>query len=188
MDAYEPDGVVLVAGAQPVMRPIHRQSWETFSRNWNVDTQAAFHWVQAAMSAGMHGGRTRRLLVISSGAALHGSPLSGGYAPAKQAQRFLCDYARKECARMTLKLSIQTLLPQLNPNTDLGAASVAAYAALAGETKEEFVRRRFGDTPLSPAIAGREVLRLLTEPEYEAPEYLLTGRGLSALLGGETSQ
>ena len=33
LDHYEPEVVILVAGASPVMRPLQHQTWETFSVN-----------------------------------------------------------------------------------------------------------------------------------------------------------
>jgi NAD(P)-dependent dehydrogenase (short-subunit alcohol dehydrogenase family) len=111
MADVEPAGVFLVAGARPVMLPLHQQDWASFSANWEVDAKSTFHWVQAAMHDALAGGSLKHLVVVSSGAAVFGSPLSGGYAPAKQAQRFLCDYARAELARHETSLRIQCLLP-----------------------------------------------------------------------------
>jgi short-subunit dehydrogenase len=34
--------LVVVAGAPPVLQPVHLQTWESFSLNWNVDTKIAF--------------------------------------------------------------------------------------------------------------------------------------------------
>ncbi|HWE64337.1 MAG TPA: SDR family NAD(P)-dependent oxidoreductase, partial [Chloroflexota bacterium] len=33
LDAVRPDVVVLNAGAAPLLRPLHQQTWESFSRN-----------------------------------------------------------------------------------------------------------------------------------------------------------
>ena len=33
------------------MARLHEQTWESFSRNWNTDVKAAFHWIQAALNA-----------------------------------------------------------------------------------------------------------------------------------------
>jgi hypothetical protein len=33
VDQYEPEVLILVAGANPVMRPLQYQTWETFSVN-----------------------------------------------------------------------------------------------------------------------------------------------------------
>jgi NADP-dependent 3-hydroxy acid dehydrogenase YdfG len=39
LDEHRPRTLVLNAGAAPLPRPIHRQTWQTFSRNWDVDVQ-----------------------------------------------------------------------------------------------------------------------------------------------------
>jgi hypothetical protein len=51
---------------------------------------------QAALTTPLPAGTT--IMLISSGAALGGSSLSGGYAGAKRTQMFLADYAQKESA------------------------------------------------------------------------------------------
>jgi NAD(P)-dependent dehydrogenase (short-subunit alcohol dehydrogenase family) len=37
-----PSVLVLNAGATPAMAPLHKQTWESFSRNWDTDARA--HW------------------------------------------------------------------------------------------------------------------------------------------------
>jgi NAD(P)-dependent dehydrogenase (short-subunit alcohol dehydrogenase family) len=180
MSAESPDGLFIVAGATPVMCPLHEYHWESFSDNWNTDVKVTFHWLQEGVNKPMRDGS--RIVVFSSGAAIHGSPLSGGYAPAKQAQRYLCDYMRGELARLGRPIHVQCVMPQLNPNTGLGMEAVRAYAARAGEEAGEYVKRRFGDKALSPAVTGSEMVRLLTrENLFASPEFLLTGLGLRAL-------
>jgi hypothetical protein len=39
----------LVAGANPVMRPLQYQTWETFSVNWHTDVKIAFPWLREAL-------------------------------------------------------------------------------------------------------------------------------------------
>jgi NADP-dependent 3-hydroxy acid dehydrogenase YdfG len=48
IEQYGPITLVLNAGAPPLMRPIQHQIWQTFSRNWDVDVQQAFHWISAS--------------------------------------------------------------------------------------------------------------------------------------------
>src|SRR5262249_31522904 len=36
-----PDLIVLCAGASPPLAPLHDQTWEGFSHNWNVDAKSA---------------------------------------------------------------------------------------------------------------------------------------------------
>ena len=102
LDRYEPDAVILVAGAIPHMRPLQHQTWETFSVNWHTDVRIAFHWLREALLKPLRPGS--RVVVFSSGAALNanGSPLSGGYAGAKATQRFITAYAQDEATRAGL--------------------------------------------------------------------------------------
>ena len=78
IDATKPRILVLNAGATPLPRPIQQHTWETFSRNWDVDVQHAFHWTREALLRPLEPGSV--VITMSSGAALRGSPLSGGYA------------------------------------------------------------------------------------------------------------
>jgi NAD(P)-dependent dehydrogenase (short-subunit alcohol dehydrogenase family) len=41
LDQYDPDVLILVAGATPMMRPLQYQTWETFSVNWHADVKIA---------------------------------------------------------------------------------------------------------------------------------------------------
>jgi NAD(P)-dependent dehydrogenase (short-subunit alcohol dehydrogenase family) len=178
LDAYEPQTVVLVAGASPLSRPLHHHTWETFSANWHTDVRIAFHWLREALLRPLRPGS--RVVVISSGAALAGSPLSGGYAGAKATQRFITGYARDESARAGLGIAFTAVLPRLTPLTDLGRPAVRAYAARTGQTEQEYVRQ-LGE-PLSPRIAGAAVVELVqADPATLAPAYLLTGAGLQEL-------
>src|SRR5438067_13912849 len=103
LDRYEPEVVILVAGASPHIRPLQQQTWETFSVNWQTDVRIAFHWLREALLKPMRPGS--RVVVISSGAALGGSPLSGGYAGAKATQRFITGYAQDEAQRAGLGIT-----------------------------------------------------------------------------------
>src|SRR6266568_636266 len=78
LDQYEPEVLILVAGANPVMRPLQYQTWETFSVNWYTDVKIAFTWLREALLKPLPPGS--RVVVVSSGAAINGSPASGGYA------------------------------------------------------------------------------------------------------------
>jgi NAD(P)-dependent dehydrogenase (short-subunit alcohol dehydrogenase family) len=49
LDKYRPRTLVLNAGAAPLTRPVHRQTWQTFSRNWEVDVQHVFNWTREAL-------------------------------------------------------------------------------------------------------------------------------------------
>lgn len=115
LDRYEPETVILVAGASPLMRPLQHQTWETFSVNWHTDVRIAFHWLREALLKPLRPGS--RVVVISSGAAQAGSPLSGGYAGAKATQRFITGYAQDEATRAGLGITFTSVLPRITPLT-----------------------------------------------------------------------
>jgi RNA polymerase sigma-70 factor, ECF subfamily len=178
IDAYRPGILVLNAGASPLPRPIQRHTWETFSRPWEVDVKQAFHWTREALLAPLAPGST--VIALSSGAALRGSPLSGGYAGAKAAIRWLTAYAAEESGREALGIRFVSLLPRLTPETDLGAAAVAAYAARYGMTTAAYTDS-LGGQVLTPEHAGKAVTDLITGSDYDQDAYLLTAAGLASL-------
>jgi NAD(P)-dependent dehydrogenase (short-subunit alcohol dehydrogenase family) len=178
LDRYEPQAVILVAGATPLPRPLQLQTWETFSLNWQTDVRIAFQWVREALLKPLRPGST--VVVISSGAALAGSPLSGGYAGAKATQRFITAYARDEAARSGLDVGFTAVLPRITPHGGVGRPAVRAYATRNGQTEDEYVGQ-FGD-PLTPEIAGAAIVELVRkDPASLAAGYMLTGAGLQDL-------
>lgn len=176
LEAHRPDVLALVAGAAPQLRPLHHHTWETFSVNWHSDVRTTFHWLRAALLLPLEPGS--RIIVMSSGAALQGSPLSGGYAGAKAAQRFMADYAAQESRRAGLGIGVVSVLPRLTPATDLGRPAVAAYAARAGVSEEQFVAG-MGE-PVTPAVAGAAFVDLAAG-EADAGAFALSGSGLQPL-------
>jgi len=159
-----PQVLVLNAGATPAMAPLHEQTWESFSRIWNTDVQAAFHWIRAALLLPLE--RGSRVLLGSSGAAISGSPLSGGYAGAKRTIWMMAGYANGVAKDRGLDLRFQALLPrQIVGATDLGLAAAQAYARRQGKTIEAFLAG-FGK-PLGLREYGEHVARVLTDPAYE---------------------
>lgn len=171
--AHRPGLLVLNAGITPHIAPVHEQTWETFSRNWHTDTRHAFTWIRAALREPLAPGSV--VVAMSSGAALAGSPLSGGYASAKAAVRYIRGYAADEADRAGLGIRFVTLLPQLTPATGLGAAGVAGYAARQGVDAETFVK---GLQPiLTPDQVGEAVVQVAADPD-SAAEYQLSGTGM----------
>jgi NAD(P)-dependent dehydrogenase (short-subunit alcohol dehydrogenase family) len=178
LDRYEPEAIILVAGASPLMRPLQHQTWETFSVNWHTDVRIAFHWLREALLKPLRAGS--RVVAVSSGAAVAGSPLSGGYAGAKATQRFITGYAQDEAERAGLGITFTAVLPRITPLTDLGRPAVRAYAARSGQPEEEYVRQ-MGE-PLTPEVAGAALVELVrADAATVAPGYLLTGTGLQEL-------
>jgi NAD(P)-dependent dehydrogenase (short-subunit alcohol dehydrogenase family) len=178
LDRYEPEVLVLVAGANPVMRPLQDQTWETFSVNWQTDVKIAFTWLRATLLKPLPPGS--RVVVVSSGAAVNGSPASGGYAGAKATQRFLAGYAQEESRRGGLGITVTAVLPRMTPFGEVGRLGVRAYAARGGQTEEAYLKQ-LGEL-LTPEMAGSALVDLVrADPATSAPAYLLTAAGLQKL-------
>jgi 3-oxoacyl-[acyl-carrier protein] reductase len=180
LDRYEPEAVILVAGASPHMRPLQHQTWETFSVNWQTDVRIAFHWLREALLKPLRPGST--VVVFSSGAAVNpnGSPLSGGYAGAKATQRFITGYAQEEANRAGLGITFTAVLPYFAPLTGVGRPAVQAYAARAGQSVEQFLQQQ--GALVTPEIAGTALVELVqADAATVAPAYRLTDTGLQEL-------
>lgn len=175
IDGHRPTVLVLNAGATPLPRPVQHHTWQTFSRNWDIDVRHAFNWTREALLAPLAPGST--VITLSSGAALFGSPLSGGYAGAKATIRFLTAYAAQESARDKLGIRFVSLLPQLTPETALGAVFAAAYAAREGAD----AAARTGGRALTPGQAGQAIIDLVAGSGYDQDAYVLTAAGLRPL-------
>ncbi|GAA2587465.1 SDR family oxidoreductase [Winogradskya consettensis] len=179
IDAYRPDVLVLNAGASPLSRPIHLHTWQTFSRTWEVDVQHVFHWTREALLRPLRPGSV--VVAMSSGAALGGSPISGGYAGAKAAIRFLTGYAAQESQRAGLGIRFSALLPSLTPGTALSDAALAGYAERQGVELGEFLGN-LGPVLTRERVAGA-VARLAGDPALDAAAYTLSPDGLAAIDG-----
>jgi NAD(P)-dependent dehydrogenase (short-subunit alcohol dehydrogenase family) len=188
IDTYRPAILVLNAGATPLPRPVQHHTWQTFSRNWEVDVAHVFHWTREALLTPLGPGST--VVTLSSGAALRGSPLSGGYAGAKAAIRWLTAYAAEESGRDKLGIRFVSLLPQLTPATALGAVFAAAYAARQDTdnrgpapqgTATAAAATAAAAQALTPDQVGQAVIDLVTADALAADAYLLTAAGLRPL-------
>jgi NAD(P)-dependent dehydrogenase (short-subunit alcohol dehydrogenase family) len=178
LDHYEPQVVILVAGANPAMSPLQRQTWETFSANWHTDVKIAFTWLREALLQPLQPGS--RVVVISSGAAINGSPASGGYAGAKATQRFIAGYAQEESRRAELGITVTAVMPRMTPFGDVGRRGIRAYAARSGQTDAAYLEQS-GEV-LTPERAGSALVELIrADPASVLPGYLLTGAGLQKL-------
>src|SRR5260370_39968101 len=89
------------------------QRGETFWVNWHADVKIAFGWLRAVLRKPLPPGS--RGVGVSSGAAVNGSPASGGYAGAKATRRFIADYAPDEARLAGLDITVTTVLPRLTP-------------------------------------------------------------------------
>ena len=178
LDQYEPEVLILVAGANPVMVPLQYQTWETFSVNWHTDVKIAFTWLREALLRPLPPGS--RVVVVSSGAAVNGSPASGGYAGAKATQRFIAAYAQDESRRAGLGITVTAVMPRMTPFGGVGKRGVRAYAARSGQTEEAY-QQQLGEL-LTPEAAGSALVELVqADSAATAPGYLLTAAGLRPL-------
>lgn len=141
--------LVLNAGALPVNRPLPEHTWDTLSRHWESDVRHVFEWTRAALLAPLAPGSV--VVTMSSGAAVNGSPVSGGYAGAKATVRFLSAYAAEESQRAGLGIRFVSLLPRLTPAGGVGASGAAAYAARSGTDLDTFL------AGLGPILTAEQV-------------------------------
>ena len=169
--------LILCGGAIPPCRPFPDVDWEAFSDNWNNDVRMSFHFLQAALKRPLAPGTT--IVTITSGAVRQGSPISGGYAGAKQMQIFLTGYAQKEAGRAGLDLRFLSLAPaRLMPQTDIGAAAVKGYAAYNGTSEAAFV------AAMGPGLAPQQVADALLKLIGEAApgsNFIVSPDGLTPL-------
>src|SRR5271168_4539332 len=105
-----PDILVLNAGAKPRMGRLDQVSWADFTATWDTDVKAGVYWLQAALNLPLKPGS--RVLVGSSGAAVNGSPMSGGYAGAKRMLWIMAKYANGISEQKGLGIFFQAIVPQ----------------------------------------------------------------------------
>jgi len=174
----EPDVLVLCAGVFPTVGPLHQLTWQEFAVNWEADVKMAFHFSKAALSRPLPQGAS--VVMIASGAALAGSPVSGGYAGAKRTQIFIANYAQKESDRLRLGLRFTALAPRMMPDTELGKHAVAAYAQYLGIPEAAFIQSL--DTPPVAADVATAVIQVVTKPDqHQGKVFIVSGRGLEAV-------
>ncbi len=161
----QPDILVLNAGAKPPMGRLDTMRWDDFSATWETDVKAGFHWLQAALRMPLQ--RGSRVLVGSSGAAVNGSPLSGGYAGAKRMLWVMARYANGVSEQADLGIRFQVIVPrQMVGGTGVGDAGATAYAQAMGISNAQFLAR-FGAS-MPPRDFGDKVVSVLTDPQYAA--------------------
>jgi NAD(P)-dependent dehydrogenase (short-subunit alcohol dehydrogenase family) len=163
----DPDLVVVAAGTRPRMASVEEQTWESFSAPWNVDVKIAFEVGRAALARPLRPGST--VLIVSSGAALQGSALSGGYAGAKRTQMFLTQYLQRAADARGLGVRFVALAPrQLLAGTPIGEAAAAAYGSKTG--------------PLDPTGVARAILAVASGDEHgDATLLAVTAEGLTVI-------
>jgi NAD(P)-dependent dehydrogenase (short-subunit alcohol dehydrogenase family) len=175
LSQVRPDILVLNAGAKPRMGRLDQLSWADFAAPWETDVKAGLYWLQAALTLPLK--RGSRVLVVSSGAAQNGSPLSGGYAGAKRTLWFMAKYANNVSEQKDLGIRFQTIVPlQMVGDTGVGDEGAHAYARAMGIKRDEFLAR-YG-APMPPREFGEKIVLVLDDPKY--------AEGLAVGLKGDT--
>jgi NAD(P)-dependent dehydrogenase (short-subunit alcohol dehydrogenase family) len=158
-----PDILALNAGAKPPMGRLDQISWADFTAIWEHDVKAGLHWLQGALNLPLNPGS--RVLVVSSGAAVDGSPMSGGYGGAKRMLWFMAKYANRVSEQLKLGIRFQAILPrQMILGTGIGDVAAGAYARAMDIEPEAFVAR-FG-APMPPRLFGENVVAVLDDPGH----------------------
>ena len=175
--ALRPDLLVLCGGATPPGRPIHELTWEEFAVNWETDVKMSFGFCREALRLPLSPGAT--VILISSGAALGGSPISGGYAGAKRMQMFMANYAQKESDRLKLGLRFLALAPaRIMPETELGQFAVEAYGRYLGVSPADFVAgMSLRQTPEDVANATVDLASHFAD--YQGVVFTISGEGIA---------
>ena len=173
-----PDLLVICGGATPPVRPIPELSWAEFSVSWEVDTKMAFLFCREALRMPLAPGSV--VVIISSGAGLGGSPISGGYAGAKRMQMFLAKYCQAESDRRELGIRFVALVPsRIMPETDLGQVAVNGYARYLGVPPEKFLENM--GARQSPTDVAEAVLDIVKKPPAEPGSiFTISADGMAA--------
>ena len=160
----KPTLLILNAGATPVMAPIDELDWDSFTAVWNMDVKAGLYCMQAALKTPLPKGS--RVMIVSSGAALGGSPLSGGYAGAKRMLWFMAKYANEVAVQRSLGIHFQVIVPtQIIGETDFGLHSAAAIAKSRNMSIENYLAGG-NDKPFSAKAYAGYFVQLFTDTSY----------------------
>jgi NAD(P)-dependent dehydrogenase (short-subunit alcohol dehydrogenase family) len=177
-NVLQPDILVLGGGAFPPLAPIHDQSWQEFAVNWESDVKIAFHFCKAALKRPLPSSAS--VVLISSGAALAGSPLSGGYAGAKRTQIFMANYSQKESDRLGLGLRFMAIAPGIIPDSELGKHVVAGYSHYLGISAVDFTQGMAA--PPTACNVATAVIDLVLNPDRSLGDvFIVSGKGLEAV-------
>jgi NAD(P)-dependent dehydrogenase (short-subunit alcohol dehydrogenase family) len=138
-EALPPDVLVICGGAIPATAPLQELSWAEFAAPWETDVRMSFLFCGHVLRTPLAPGSS--VILISSGAGLGGSPISGGYAGSKRMQMFMAAYCQKESARLGLGIRFTALVPmRIMPETELGETAVRGYARYLGIAPADFIQ------------------------------------------------
>jgi NAD(P)-dependent dehydrogenase (short-subunit alcohol dehydrogenase family) len=173
-----PDVLVIAAGLIPVMNPVQKQTWSDFTSNWESDVRITFHFCKEALERPLPPGSS--VIIVASGAAVAGSPNTGGYAASKRGQMFIASYSQKESERLGLGIRFVTLAPRMMPDTHLGRSAVEGYAKFFGISEADYIRK--SPSPASPKDVADAFLALRVHPaDWKGDAFVVSGKGLEAI-------
>lgn len=174
-----PDVLVVCGGATPTANSLHALSWEAFTNVWETDVRGSFNICKAALTAPLASGAI--VILVSSGAALAGSPISGSYAGAKRMQMFMSEYAQEESERNNLGIRFMTIVPRsIMPQTAVGKRASEGYADYRGVTAEQFLSRF--PHPQTPTDVANAFVTLISEdPPRPGIVFAVDGQGISTI-------
>ncbi len=177
--AVQPDLLVLAGGITPKMSSFTDQSWEDFSATWNADTKTTFDFLKAAVTTPMAKGSA--IVTLSSGAAISGSTLSGGYAGAKRMQHYLTNYATWESERRGLGLRCYTVYPkQFIAGTRTAETACAAYADARGVSSAQFMAQ--WEAQLTPDLLAKRIVALVDrDATHDTGAWGVTGTAMEPM-------
>jgi NAD(P)-dependent dehydrogenase (short-subunit alcohol dehydrogenase family) len=172
-----PDVVVVSLGINPRTAPLDEHDWDSFSAAWHTDVKATFLLGKAALLRPL---RDATVVVVSSGAAIAGSPLSGGYAGAKRSQWLTTLYLRQEAQKRGLGTRFHVIVPkQLVVGTDIGEHAANAYSRFTGLDRDQYFAR--WPKPLTADGVAAGILEILSPDRAGTGTFAVDGSGLSAL-------
>jgi NAD(P)-dependent dehydrogenase (short-subunit alcohol dehydrogenase family) len=174
-----PSLLVVCGGARPHAAPIHEMSWEQFSANWENDVKTSFLFCKASLTTPLAPGSV--VILISSGAALNGSPVSGGYAGAKRMQMLIANYCQKESDRLGLGIRFLALAPaMIMPGTEFGRHAVEGYARYLGMPIADFISSM--RSPQSPEDVVAAAFELALHPDaHEGSVFKVASDGIARI-------
>jgi NAD(P)-dependent dehydrogenase (short-subunit alcohol dehydrogenase family) len=176
--ALSPDILIVCLGAIPPTAPLHEQDWKRFSINWETDVKASFLFCKAALKEPLRPGSV--VILISSGAAIGGSPISGGYAGAKRMQMFMANYCQKESDRLGLAIRFMAVAPsRIMPETDIGKNAVAGYSRYLGISESDFIQGM--SARQSPQDVADAIVALVDgRGDFSGNIFMVSGKGIES--------
>ena len=176
-DCMLPDVLVVCGGSLPPTQPLHKQNWQEFSENWEVDVKIAFNFFRAALSGPLF---LAQRSYWSQVAPRWPGPRLPGYAGAKRTQLFMANYSQKESDRLGLGLRFISIAPRIMPDTELGQRAIAGYSNYLGVTEADFIRSMAA--PPKSSDAANAVIELVTNPDrFKEHVFIVSGKGLEAV-------